>query len=294
MDSLLFASIVRRDFIDKGWSADKKYCAHRSDGTKLLLRVIPSEKYERTMHLFQLLRHLEDMGLPISLPLEVGICPEGAYLIQTWIEGCNAEETIPSLGTEEQCRLGREAGIILRKIHEIPAPVEQEEWEPRMRRKTETKIRAYLQCGFRFAGDEHFLGYVEANRDLLAGRPQCFQHGDYHIGNMMLENGAIRIIDFDRFDYGDPWEEFNRIVWCAQKAPHFASGMVEGYWNGPPPEAFWQLLAFYIACNTLAAIPWAIPFGHREIDVMRNLAQNVLTWYDNMQNTRPSWYSGRR
>ena len=51
---------------------------------------------------------------------------------------------------------------------------------------------------------------------MLANRPQSFQHGDYHIGNMMIENNKIVIIDFDRYDFGDPWEEFNRIVWCAQ------------------------------------------------------------------------------
>ncbi|MEK3769068.1 hypothetical protein MKY14_10950 [Paenibacillus sp. FSL R5-0887] len=28
----------------------------------------------------------------------------------------------------------------------------------------------------------------------------------------------------DRFDYGDPWEEFNRIPWCALTSPEFASG----------------------------------------------------------------------
>ena len=29
-------------------------------------------------------------------------------------------------------------------------------------------------------------------------RPQVFQHGDYHIGNMMIENGKLIIIDFDK------------------------------------------------------------------------------------------------
>lgn len=71
-------------------------------------------------------------------------------------------------------------------------------------------------------------------RELLRDRPQCFQHGDYHIGNMMVDQDGLAIIDFDRYDFGDPWEEFNRIVWCAQTAPAFACGMVDGYFGGPP------------------------------------------------------------
>lgn len=59
-------------------------------------------------------------------------------------------------------------------------------------------------------------------------RPQCFQHGDYHIGNMMIENGKLVVIDFDRYDFGDPWEEFNRIVWCAQRRPYLRPAWLTG------------------------------------------------------------------
>ena len=108
---------------------------------------------------------------------------------------------------------------------------------------------------------------------------------------MMIDrNGVLTIIDFDRDDFGDPWEEFNRIVWCAQAAPAFASGMVDGYFAGEVPMEFWKLLALYISSNTLSSLPWAIPFGEEEIRVMRKQAAQVLQWYDNMQNPVPTWY----
>ena len=128
---------------------------------------------------------------------------------------------------------------------------------------------------------------------MLKNRPQTYQHGDYHVGNMMIDsNGQLQIIDFNRDDYGDPWEEFNRIVWCAQASPQFASGMVDGYFDGQVPMLFWQLLAFYIASNTLSSLPWAIPFGEGEIQVMRRQAAEVLEWYDGMRNVVPTWYHG--
>ena len=99
------------------------------------------------------------------------------------------------------------------------------------------------------------------------------------------------IIDFDRFDYGDPWEEFNRIVWCAQAAPRFAAGMVDGYFDRSVPMEFWRLLALYISSNTLSSIPWAIPFGEEEVRKFLDQAAEILEWYDGMKNTIPSWYS---
>ena len=107
----------------------------------------------------------------------------------------------------------------------------------------------------------------------------------------MLENGKVVIIDFDRYDFGDPWEEFNRIVWCVQSSPLFASGIVNGYFDGDVPLEFWKLLALYISSNTLSSIPWAIPFGEKEIETMLNQAKEVLEWYDNMKNAVPVWYT---
>ena len=107
---------------------------------------------------------------------------------------------------------------------------------------------------------------------------------------MMMRDGELVIIDFDRFSFGDPWEEFNRIVWCAQKVPFFGAGMLDGYFDFAIPEAFWRCLAFYIGSNTLASISWAIDFGEGEIAVMKQQAKEVLCWYDNFKTVYPGWY----
>ena len=149
----------------------------------------------------------------------------------------------------------------------------------------------YSECPVKFNGDDSVIEYIENNRQLFKSRPQCFQHGDYHIGNMMIdENGALQIIDFDRFDFGDPWEEFNRIVWSAQASPLFASGMVDGYFENDVPFEFWKLLLLYICSNTLSSLPWAIPFGEKEIQTMLNQTKDIMDWYDNLQTVVPKWY----
>ena len=126
---------------------------------------------------------------------------------------------------------------------------------------------------------------------MLRNRPQCFQHGDYHIGNMIITpTGELGIIDFNRWDYGDPWEEFNRIVWCVRTSKSFASGYINGYFNNDIPELFFRLMALYIASNQLASIPWAIQFGQEEIDVMTSLAQDLIGWYEYFIKFLPKWY----
>ncbi len=282
---------VTREPILKGWSGDQKYCVTDENGKKYLLRISDITQQEKKKREFEMMRQVAELGVPMCLPLELGICSEGVYSLQSWIEGSDAEGVISSLSDTEQYAYGLEAGKILKKIHSIPAPTTREDWETRFNRKMDYKIQKYGECPIKYENGQAFIDYIEANRHLLKNRPQVYQHGDYHIGNMMIdEEGRLQIIDFNRDDYGDPWEEFNRIVWCAQKSPLFASGMVNGYFENNVPMEFWRLLALYIASNTLSSVYWAIPFGQGEIDTMLKQAKEVLSWYNNMKNPVPTWY----
>ncbi|MCH5183601.1 MAG: phosphotransferase family protein [Oscillospiraceae bacterium] len=286
---------VSKEPIHKGWSSDKKYCVTEENGKRYLLRISDLKEQDAKQTEFQMLQQVANLGVPMCEPVAFGVCEEGVYSLQTWIDGTDAEELIPSFPVERQYAYGLEAGRILQKIHSIPAPADQPDWEIRFNRKLDRKIERYLACPIHYEGGEAFLQYIESHRHLLKNRPQTFQHGDYHIGNMMIDTAGqqLKIIDFNRSDYGDPWEEFNRIVWCAQKSPPFASGMVDGYFDGSVPDAFWELLALYIAGNTLSSVYWAIPFGEGEVQTMLAQARDVLRWYDDMKTPVPSWYIER-
>lgn len=274
--------------IYKGYSGDKKYCVTAKDGTKYLLRTSPIRLYSQRRTEFQLMRRVAALQIPMCQPIKFGICRKGVYSLQSWIDGADLEDVLPDLSEEEQYNYGLAAGRILRKMHTIPAPKTQEPWERRFNRKMDRKIKMYSECPLKYENGELFIQYIEENRTLIRNRPQTYQ---YHVGNMMVDRaGALQIIDFNRHDFGDPWEEFNRIVWAAQASPRLASGMVDGYFNGDVPLEFWRLLALYISSNTLSSLPWGIPFGAEQVAVFREQAQDILRWYDNMQNVIPSWY----
>ena len=284
-------NFITKQPINKGWSSDKKYCVTDENGTQYLLRVSDKAEHDKKQSEFNMMKQVSALGVPMCQPIEFGISDEGVYSIQSWIDGEDAEDIIPTLSDTEQYVYGLEAGHILRIIHSIPAPAAQEDWETRFNRKMDYKIKKYTECPLKYENGQAFIDYINENRHLLKNRPQTYQHGDYHIGNMMIDsNGKLYIIDFNRNDYGDPWEEFNRIVWGAQKSPIFASGMVNGYFDSDVPQEFWKLLALYISSNTLSSLPWAIPFGADQIEVMVNQAKDVLSWYDNMRNPVPAWY----
>ena len=287
----LYETIVKRSLIDKGWSGDYKYCAETADGRKFLLRISPPDRAHRVSKCFENMQRVSTLGIPMCQALETGECQEGRYVLLRWIDGVDAESYIPRLPRERQYAYGLDAGRILGKIHTLPAPEEPAPWAARFGAKMDRKISQYLGCDRKYENGNCIVDFLRNNRNLLSDRPQCYQHGDYHIGNMMVDSeGVLTIIDFDRDDHGDPWEEFNRIVWCAQASPAFAAGMVDGYFEGDVPMDFWKLLALYIGSNCLSSLPWAIPYGEKQIKVMCDQAADILQWYDNMQNPIPTWY----
>ena len=282
--------------IDKGWSGDGKFRATDKDGRAMMLRVSDEKKLGLRRFSYELMEKCAALGVPICRPIDFAETADGStYTSVEWIDGRDAEETIPALPALEQYRLGLDSGRALKKIHSIPAPDDVPNWSERFNKKIDRKLKMYAECELKYENGQAFVDFIAANRHLLDDRHQTAQHGDYHIGNMMLDSdGELVIIDFDRCDWGDPWEEFNRIVWSAQASPLFASGTVDGYFGVPDggvvPGEFWALLALYISSNTLSSLPWAIPFGESEISTMKKQAAEVLGWYDNMTKTVPNWY----
>ena len=136
------------------------------------------------------------------------------------------------------------------------------------------------------------IRFLEAHRYLLENRPQCFHHGDFHIGNMVIsDTGELGIIDFNRLDFGDPWEEFNRIIWCAGESGSFASGRINGYFDGQSvPDSFFKYLALYVCSNQLGGLYWAEQFGETEVDTFLAQTVEVLEWFDNFNQYVPAWY----
>ncbi|WP_058302968.1 aminoglycoside phosphotransferase family protein [Gorillibacterium timonense] len=291
----VYESIIKKEPITKGWSEDQKYCVTTISGVKYLLRISPASQYEAKKMLFSIMEQIAALGIPMCLPIEFGTCDDGVYSIQSWIDGVDLETVLPLssetlLSETEQYALGLQSGKIAKKIHTIPLEEPHEEWAVSFNREIDRIVRDYHTCGLHVDGDAPILAYVESSRHLLKNRPQCFLAGDYHVLNMMYENGGLVIIDFERYRIGDPWNEFNGIVWSAMASPHFATGQLHGYFDGEPPMEFFKLLALYIVILVLSLLSsWAVTsdFGRT---VTLKLSQDVLKWFDNMQSPIPTWY----
>lgn len=281
------------DLVNKGWSSDTKYHIKTNDNQQLLLRISDISNFNRKKQEYEVMKVIDSCNILMSKPIDFGVCNDNrnVYILLTWIDGIDAEVVLPTLTAKEQYSIGYNVGKALRKLHQIPAPANIKDWSQRFNKKIDRKIKNYRACSINIKKADKIIDYINDNRYLLENRTQTFQHGDFHVGNMVVtENNKIGIIDFDRYDYGDPWEEFNRIVWCAGTSKHFASGRINGYFDGEVPEIFFKLMALYIGVNILSSVPWAVSFGESEVKTMLNQSKSILKWYDDFNSYIPTWY----
>lgn len=91
-------------------------------GELQLLRISDIEVYEAKKKEYMIITKYSQLGINMSMPIEFGICNEGknVYMLLGWVEGRDLEEVLPELSEQEQYKLGRQAGTILKKIHSIP------------------------------------------------------------------------------------------------------------------------------------------------------------------------------
>ena len=282
--------------ITKGWSSDEKYKIVTDDGQTLLLRISDISAYDYKKKEYEIVEKYSKLGFAMSQPLDFGVCNEGknCYMLLSFVEGKDLEEALPELSEKEQYLLGREAGKILKKIHSIPVDECDIPTQTKRERKLYQLSRYEDSANLRVADDEVAIEFVKNNIDLIWKENPVYQHGDFHPGNLIyMPDGQIGVIDFNRWEVGDPYEEFYKLEsFGIEVSVPYSIGQIDAYFNDDIPENFWGTLAVYCAWSALFSIKWAEPFGQKDVDGMVERCHRAMKNYDNFNSIVPKWYDG--
>jgi aminoglycoside phosphotransferase (APT) family kinase protein len=280
--------------IAKGWSSDEKYIIETNNGQKLLLRISDISDYEGKKKEFEIVQKYSKLGFAMSSPVDFGICNEGksCYMLLTYVEGKDLEEALPILTEKEQYLLGREAGKILRKIHSIPIDESDIPKETKQKKKLWQLSKYEDSPNLRVENDETAIEFVKNNIDLIWKEQPVYQHGDFHPGNLIYMNdGKVGVIDFNRWEVGDPYEEFYKLEsFGIEVSIPYSIGQIDAYFDDEIPTDFWGALTVYCAWSALFSIKWAEKFGQADIDGMVERCHRAFKNYDNFNLIVPKWY----
>ncbi|WP_274363767.1 phosphotransferase family protein [Paenibacillus thermotolerans] len=281
--------------IYKGFSYDGKYLVYEGgEKPAYVLRTATFEQTERKRREFEAVARIHGLGVRTSEPVAFGTVEalDLCYMVLRYVEGEDASERLPLMTADEQYGVGVEAGRELLMMHEVEAPGDMEEWSMRRLAKHNRQLADYFRCGVKLPEEDAVVAFIEEKLPLLEGRPNRFQHDDFHPGNLLVHGGAYAAaIDFNRYDWGDPYHDFLKIAYFSREVSiPFSIGQIDGYFDGKIPENFWNLYALYSALIMFGTITWTLQVVPEQLDSMMNRIRTVLDDHRNFESVIPGWY----
>jgi aminoglycoside phosphotransferase (APT) family kinase protein len=281
--------------INKGFSYDGKYLVYESnESPTYVLRTAPFSQNERKRREFEAVELIHRLGVRTSEPIVFGTLEalDLCYMVLRFVEGEDASERLPYMTADEQYNVGLEAGRELFMMHNVEAPGNMEDWSIRRIAKHNRHLAEYFRYGVKLPEEDAIIAFIKRHLPLLEGRPNRFQHDDFHPSNLLVHSGAyVAAIDFNRYDWGDPYHDFLKIAYFSREISiPFSIGQIDGYFNGEIPDDFWNLYALYTALTMFGTITWTLQVVPEQIDSMMDRIRTVLVDHRNFETAIPIWY----
>lgn len=280
--------------IAEGWSTDRKFYVETKDGQRLLLRVSDRKLEADKRRAFERLTAISKSAIQMQRPVAFGVCNEGksVYMLLSWVEGENLSSKLKTMLPADQYSTGLLAGKMLRTLHNVPVVEKNPPLKEQRIAHKQNKIKLYETSYVRARDDEAVLRFAKEHLDKIYDLPPVYRHGDFHSDNLVItKEGTIGLIDFNRIDCGDPYEDFRHIpLLDAGRSVPFATGVIDGYFEQGVPSSFWETLAVYVAQTSMTQINWAERFGIDEVDMMQQQFHKTKADYDAFTRMVPKWF----
>lgn len=281
--------------IEKGFSFDSKFKVETAQRI-YLARLSTFDTRDVKAREFTLIQQLYKAGVHCNEPIAFlqdeamgSVC-----VIYSYLAGVDAEENITKLPPPVQYQIGIAAGEDLKQINGLSGTTNT--WKVRKWQKHENYVMRYFQQDFRFKADRQVLQFIETHYDPTEATCDTLQHDDFHLGNIILTGESYGgVIDFNRYDWGDPLHEFIKLEWFTWPVSEaFARGQVMGYFGRQVlDDATCSRIAVYIAMSIFSTLVWTLEFHPHTWPEAEKQMTMILNRYKNFEETRPLWANAR-
>lgn len=276
--------------LKEGWSEDEKYLLRKSVTTKTL-RISRNKSLEDQKKEYEAISSIPQVK-GIIRPLSYGELEKGTtYILYSYETGEDLRPILANMAEGIQYDLGLQAGMKLSSIHSVQDPFSgSKDRAAAYSRKIDVKIEKFYKHQVQFPGLLEAVRYIDSHRSLLDGRPSVLLHGDYHVGNMVVEDHELKVLDFNRYSFGDPYEEFDRMTMNIHSSRTFSKGLLHAYFKGTPPMAFFALWKLYALTNAVGSIPWALENSPESLSFVKEMVASTLEEFLVDEVPVPRWY----
>ena len=281
--------------IQKGFSDEEKFIIKTASDT-YLLRISSAKKFSRKKEEFRIMEKLFAKGVNCNKPIDMFTGKEDnkIYTLFSFLPGNDAEENICKLAESTQFEIGFYAGQDLKIINSLVKHTNS--WKKRKLAKHEYYLTHYLKNEYSFENDDKVIKFIESNCDKIESASDRFQHDDFHLGNIIINRCKYSgILDFNRYDWGDPLHEFVKLEWFTWPvSKEFTRGEIKGYFgNEKVNEDICLIISVYIAMSIFSTLVWTLKFHPKTMPFIENRMKSILDSYEYFDRIKPEWITGK-
>lgn len=277
--------------IEKGFSNEKKWQVIAEKGI-FLLRSTQSNMLERKKEEFDLMAKLYMQGVKCNKPICFFESADNTtiYSLFSYLSGHDAESCINETSRSQQYKMGIMAGKDLKRINSVTSDTRT--WKKRKWKKHNNYLKMYGEMGFKFDEDKKVQKFIEINYNHTDSGLDLLQHDDFHLGNIIVnDNEYGGVLDFNRYDWGDPLHEFVKLEWFTWPvSKDFAKGQVKGYFDEHGiGEDDCLKISIYTAMSLFSTVVWTLRFYPEIIGNIEQKIKSILEHYRYFEKTIPDW-----
>jgi|GEM_PF-5931494 len=251
--------------IKSGSSQSGKYHIITTSGQSLLLRIENGlgnkERYERHA---EGLKFFAKTGILMAPLISWGVINGGqhVYLLQHFILGTDVSELLEFASTKRAYDIGYKVGQMVKKIKENTNMSNDKEELNKARDNIRVRIEKILQkykaYEKKFEEDKWVIKFIQDKRTLIEEFEITICHRDLFIQNLlMVPTGEIAIIDFEYWQLDHIYMDLIPLDFIyteniSEKIVEFHRGKIAGYFEGEPPEKFYEIYAYITALRCMA------------------------------------------
>lgn len=274
--------------INSGTSSVEKYKVYK-DGKYYLLRLFDARFMKSRYTALSNIETLYINGINVPKVYEKGILSDTkGYALLDWINGVSLDNIL--VNRELEIQYGKLVAKELIKMHDVKINDKVMLYDNYIK-SFEKKINKIVDLKINDFPIDIFENYVSKYSKLLKKIPSnSIIHGDFHPGNVIINNNKIVFIDLDVCKVSNSWEDLSSNA-CNMDFPNFYSSIMINYFNGNIPKDFWQVYYLYGSLYILDYILYVLRTNGKILEDGIEKLNTFLDFTDNFHCEIPKWFN---
>jgi len=273
--------------INSGESSDEKYKLYKNN-KYYLLRIFDARFMNSRYKALENIEMLLKNGISVPKIYSKGLLTEEkGYALLEWIDGTSLEKKITDIETEIQ--YGEYAAKELLKMHNINISSQIAIYD-RFIESFSKKIKKVLELEI---GKENIMllrDFVMKHLNTLKElKGNSIIHGDFHPGNIIVDDNKLVFIDMDVCAISHPWMDLTSNA-CNMEFPNFYSSVIKNYFQNNIPMEFWEVYNLFGSIYILDYILYTLRIDGKSLVDGEQKLKEFLKFTNYFQSDIPNWF----